>query len=246
MMQARFTKIQEKNSIMSRTKRALLLLMIMAIMLGGCGLFNNPKYSTSAQTKLAKERLREKYGEEFELSAIGGRWGTGSNTTFTVIAYPVNNPELLFQAEISKEGTFMYDRYIDKILCTELKGSITSQISFDASFFVSCTLRDIKMNNTSITVNEAFEEKKVSSLTICMVCTNDTELSAKIEELNDILKTYPKLEGRIWCYVTDDKNIVDEFGKMADENITYVADMKHLLSDIKEQEFTINNGCIEY
>ena len=86
-------------------------------MLGGCSCMSNyNQYSTSFQIQTAKELLNNKYDEDFEVSAIGQRYGTLSNSTYKVTCYPINHPELVFMAEISKDGSYIYDEYIFRVV----------------------------------------------------------------------------------------------------------------------------------
>ena len=229
---------------MQKRKWLFVFVTISVMILGGCGLANNTKYSTKAQVQMAKDLLKEKYGEEFEISAIGARYGTLSNSTYKVVAYPVNNPKLIFAAEISKEGSYFHDEYIKKIVCNELTEDIVSKISFDATFFISCLPNTFEIAKNDITLNELVAQNSKTEFVIWMVYSNDTELTDIITALNDIFASYPNLNGEIRYYVVDDKSTVEEFGKLAGENITFIADMQDLLSGIKEQKLSINNGRI--
>ena len=62
--------------------------------------------STKSEVRIAKKVLKEKYNEDFEIIALGGRGGTLTNDTFTIKCYPVSDPDCIFKAEIQKEGNF--------------------------------------------------------------------------------------------------------------------------------------------
>ena len=79
----------------------------LAICLTGC-------YTSTDLAEFTKEKLKEKYGEEF---VVFNTMADGKSAT----AYPVSNPDLLFRTEYwigSSEGR---DSYIQEIVCAQYK-----------------------------------------------------------------------------------------------------------------------------
>lgn len=67
-----------------------------------------------ARIKLAKRVLREKYNESFDVSEVGKGFGTLMNDTFTVSCRSTKHSDIVFKAEIEKEGMYVLDDYIPK------------------------------------------------------------------------------------------------------------------------------------
>lgn len=59
--------------------------------------------------------LEDKYGIEFEVSSIGGRYGTGGSSTVQTYVYPKNDETLHFKALTTKDGE-LKDDYIPRLI----------------------------------------------------------------------------------------------------------------------------------
>ena len=232
---------------MHKTKTLLFVIIVISIMLGGCSCMSNyNQYSTSFQIQTAKELLNNKYDEDFEVSAIGQRYGTLSNSTYKVTCYPINHPELVFMAEISKDGSYIYDEYISKIVCNELTNDIVQKTNFNAEFFIASRPSVFETSNKNITLDELVKLNDNTDFVIWMVCNNNIETSKMLEELNDVFSSYQNLNGELRFYITNDDNTVKQFGKMAKKCAIFDSNMTMILADIEEQKIEIKNSRIDY
>ena len=207
---------------------------------------NYNQYSTSFQIQTAKELLNNKYDEDFEVSAIGQRYGTLSNSTYKVTCYPINHPELVFMAEISKDGSYIYDEYISRIVCNKLNNDIIQKINFNAKFFIASRPSVFETSNKNITLDELVKLNDNTDFVIWMVCNNNIETSKMLEELNDVFSSYQNLNGELRFYITKDDNVVKQFGKMAKDCAIFDSNMTMILADIEEQKIEIKNSRIDY
>lgn len=71
-------------------------------------------YTSTDLAELTKEKLKEKYGEEFEIVHVSG---DGHETT----VYPLSNPDLLFTARYWIKDGSGRDSYIQEIVCSQYK-----------------------------------------------------------------------------------------------------------------------------
>ena len=93
---------------MRKLKRIILLILIgsMSMTSIGCKLF-------MSKEKQAKQFLEEKYNEEFEIKQVRG--SNLFDDYYTVIAYPVERPEVVFKAVINLDGSGGSDYYGSKL-----------------------------------------------------------------------------------------------------------------------------------
>ncbi|MGY3715148.1 hypothetical protein ACWE42_06455 [Sutcliffiella cohnii] len=105
-------------------KKVGIFIMLMSIFnLLGCS------YVDKQQAAKFESLLEEKYNKEFTVTHIGGRYGTANNDTVTSYVHPIDNEDLVFMAQMTKEGELVSDSYIpmsiskkiNRILKEELK-----------------------------------------------------------------------------------------------------------------------------
>lgn len=113
-------------------------------------------YDSKDLAGFAKEQLYEKYGEEFEVKTI-----MDSHRT---IAYPVNNPDLLFEVYSLIETRGGKDDYIQSIIGDQYK-QIVEEIfaDIDLDFYIdvdvpSIPFKEKELTNTDITIEEYNDE----------------------------------------------------------------------------------------
>ena len=92
-----------------RKLKKIMLLVLMGVMSMnniGCKPF-------MSKEKQAKQFLEEKYNEEFEIKQVRG--SNLFDDYYTVIAYPVERPEVVFKAVINLDGSGGSDYYGSKL-----------------------------------------------------------------------------------------------------------------------------------
>jgi hypothetical protein len=72
--------------------------------------------------------LKEKYGQEFTVRSIGGRYGTANNDTVTTYVHPTNHESLLFKAIMTKDGKLVADSYIPRIISDSLNQVLQQEL----------------------------------------------------------------------------------------------------------------------
>jgi len=75
--------------------------------------------------KIIESHLKEKYGEEFVVDAIGGGSGTIPKNTLKAEAYAKDKPHKLFKVEISKDLETVWDSYMNVVMAEKLDGIVT-------------------------------------------------------------------------------------------------------------------------
>lgn len=94
-------------------KKAGVLMMAFSILsLLGCNKVNE------AAAKKVEAKLEEKYGEKFEVQALGNRFGTKENDTVTTVV-KAEKSNVLFEAVMNKDGKLERENYLVRKLGTE-------------------------------------------------------------------------------------------------------------------------------
>lgn len=149
--------------------------ILSAVLLAACGTNNK-----TAEQEILKS-LNQKYGEEFVVVAIGGGYGTITNNTLKVECYPKNNPNKVFEAEITKDMKTVWDGYMNEIMGDKLNKEFKDLAT---PIFGEVTIKSHLM------MPMAFPEVK------------DKDMSLK-----DYYKTYPSMGTVIRVFVKSDKDI---------------------------------------
>ncbi|WP_423799835.1 hypothetical protein [Neobacillus sp. SAB-20_R2A] len=73
--------------------------------------------------------LQKKYHQEFEVTHIGGRYGTATNDTVTTYVHPKDQKDLVFKAVTTKDGELVSDGYIPSLISKSFNQIITRELS---------------------------------------------------------------------------------------------------------------------
>lgn len=81
------------------------------------------------QAEEMESLLQKKYDEEFVVTHIGGRWGTGTNDTVTTYVHPKKKKDVVFKAVMSKDGELIADGYIPGLISQAFNQIVESELS---------------------------------------------------------------------------------------------------------------------
>jgi hypothetical protein len=122
-------------------KMSCFILLVLIFSLLGCS------YLDKNQAAEVEHLLVEKYGQEFKVKHIGGRYGTASNNTVTTYVHPTDNKSLMFKAVMSKDGKLVADSYIPRIISDSLNQVLKQELQ--AAGIESETLTVVMKANSS-------------------------------------------------------------------------------------------------
>ncbi|RHW42737.1 hypothetical protein D1B31_03895 [Neobacillus notoginsengisoli] len=83
--------------------------------------------SSQATAKQVEEKLEEKYGEKFEVLALGNRWGTKDNDTVTTNVKAIKN-NVIFETVMYKNGELKYDTYLVRKIGTDVGNVVQEKL----------------------------------------------------------------------------------------------------------------------
>lgn len=128
---------------MKKTKAFLSLVLVIIIAIGGSGCMNNKfdlfKSESEIQAEKAEELLYKKYGKEFVVDSLGGRWGTATDMFYTCACHPADDENFIFKATIAKDFSTLNDDYGSIIVAKKLSEGLEKELSdvgITASVFV--------------------------------------------------------------------------------------------------------------
>lgn len=105
-----------------------------------------------------KDKLLEKYGEPFEVSHLGERFGTYSNNTVKAYCYPLSNEKLRFTAILNNDRVHFKDDYSLRLICYEIEEFIKNE------FLINSVNAYARIATFGI---EEYNEKNISKEIIC-------------------------------------------------------------------------------
>ena len=96
----------------------------------GCGVVLN-------QGKCAQKLLKKAYGEEFEIKEADSGWALWGY--YTVLAYPKEDPDMVFTVHVNSDGKHESDNYISKKLCGEMADIMARNLDdLEGIYTVNC------------------------------------------------------------------------------------------------------------
>ena len=83
------------------------------------------------QAKQVEQALEARYGEEFKVTRIGNRLGSGEPDTAEAYCHPVANPDIVFRARIDIDGNLLSEDYIGAVLRNQMKEYLMQSFEAD-------------------------------------------------------------------------------------------------------------------
>ena len=83
------------------------------------------------QARQVEQALEARYGEEFKVTRIGNRLGSGEPDTAEAYCHPVANPDIVFRARIDIDGNLLSEGYIGATLRNQMKEYLMQSFEAD-------------------------------------------------------------------------------------------------------------------
>jgi hypothetical protein len=234
---------------MRKVKTTAMSLLVIIALLGMSGCMNFMFGPSRAD--IAKKVLKEKYNEDFSIFASGEGFGTLTGNTFKVVAAPVGNEDLMFEAKVQKEGKWMIDEYAEALLEDEIK-QITSdkvrELTDDFFLKVYVGFADTDYTDKSKVSLEDFS-KRYTNVPIVLTLLLDKTAMANIDAekefqvLQELFAEKLPIRASLEIYYTDTETIQksQEYFK---KNAETYDDFDQMLAGFKENGFGVNEGQI--
>ena len=112
------------KTMIKRMSVIAIAFMVAANMVGCIGL-------DQIQAKQVEQALEARYGEEFKVTRIGNRLGSGEPDTAEAYCHPVANPDIVFRARIDIDGNLLSEDYIGATLRNQMKEYLMQSFEAD-------------------------------------------------------------------------------------------------------------------
>ena len=83
------------------------------------------------QARQVEQALEARYGEEFKVTRIGNRLGSGEPDTAEAYCHPVANPDIVFRARIDIDGNLLNDPYPSAVLKYQMEEYLMQSFEAD-------------------------------------------------------------------------------------------------------------------
>lgn len=243
-------KRKELKKCISKTFKLGAIFILLTSMLGlvGCSRKENKK---PKEAKTAEKMLKEKYNEEFVTYSVGGRWGTLTNSTFTAICSPKDNPDLKFKAEIDKDGAYMLDEYVSRKVSAKVEESLEKSLKSTAGSFaikVGATNKSIDSKNSNMSIEEYLKTKGDPGFAIYIVLDKDSleGVSSNLlyNSLNSMIDSIPKFKGSMRIYFAT-KDVLNSTREYLKENANIDSNFQEILKNSKNIYSQVNDGILQ-
>ena len=112
------------KTMIKRMSVIVMAFMVAANMVGCIGL-------DQIQARQVEQALEARYGEEFKVTRIGNRLGSGEPDTVEAYCHPVANPDIVFRARIDIDGNLLSEGYIGATLRNQMKEYLMQSFEAD-------------------------------------------------------------------------------------------------------------------
>lgn len=205
--------------------KGLILFGIGALIIGLVAFY----YHYNSIEEYTKRRLRAEYGEEFEIKTV-------YKDGFTTIAYPVNDPDLLFEAYYVRKNDAGFNHYLQAIVERQFKELIEEKLKdFEYKYYLDVTVywRNLQYNKTDITIEKYDELTKGTpqySPGYWLFLSCDA-LNMTDEQLYELMKSILYLhDASLGVFFLTDY----DFDAILDDNYTLCSDALQYLDEVKK------------
>lgn len=216
--------------------KLLAIIMMGVVTMNSVGCVNTKSYED-----IAKEKLYERYQEEFEIEEVQSHHYFDGY--YTVIAYPKSNPDILFSASINDDDSKESDNYVCKLLCQRLSDQVAKNINgLNGIYYIYSIPRIdvVNIGNKEITISEFMQEHPSSAFRTYIFYYSDNldtqRFASNIQQAFDGLEN---VNGKINLYIVPNENILSEIQQ-------YIETHDQLYDEFKEISEKYYKGTINY
>ncbi len=190
---------------MNLWKRKYLLTGVMAVAaaltLEGC-------VSPAQKKEKAARALQEKYQERFEITAF--RDSGIFNDYYTVKAYSVEHPDLLFEASVNNEGDGISDAYVTKRVCERLSEQVSrnlGELQNDYYVFTQAMLEGTVLTDPEVSMQDYLADgPNKFTIYLCMD-ENGADVKNITTAMLNMMKDISGIRGSVAIYLADSETL---------------------------------------
>ena len=200
----------------------------------GCG-------KVSSYEEIAKEKLYERYQDDFEIENVQSHHFLSGY--YTVIAYPQSDPTLLFRASINDDGSEESDNYVCTLVCQRLSEQVEKNLNALNGFYYVYSkprIDTVNIQNKEMSVREYVQEfPSCAFRTYLFYCPETFDAEAFAFNIQQAFNGLEFIEGKIDMYFVPDE---DSLGKIQN----YLETHDQMYDEFKDIADSYYKGSIEF
>ena len=178
--------------------------MIMNV--AGCG-------AMKTDEAVVKELLENKYHKEFEVDSVQSH--DFFRGYYTAIAYPADDPELLFTVQTDYSGESESDEYVSKLISAQIADKIAHNLDALPGFYyihAAQFVSDTSLDDPDITAEAYLASAEEPDFNVYLCYCPDTEdlkVDANVfyDAVSHMYAGLEQMNGMIYLYVCDEKTL---------------------------------------
>lgn len=184
-----------------------------ALTLEGC-------VSPAQKKEKAARALQEKYQERFEITAF--RDSGIFNDYYTVKAYSVEHPDLLFEASVNNEGDGISDAYVTKRVCERLSEQVSrnlGELQNDYYVFTQAMLEGTVLTDPEVSLEDYLADgSNKFTIYLCMD-ENGADVKNITTAMLNMMKDISRIRGSVAIYLADSETLawIQEYVTLHDD-----------------------------
>lgn len=156
-------------------------------------------------SEVVKNKLKEKYQEEFIVKKIGNRYGTSTDDNVKTYCCPKNNKELIFTATLNKEQTILEDGYPIRGVAFQLEEYIKNKFKDkEIDVIVKCDIIGKNKLNEFLSLQQFIEQFKGVSFLTYIISKNVIEEDILRDVYNEIEEKYKDIYLKTIIYMLNE------------------------------------------
>ncbi len=215
------------------------ILMTVSIDLTGC-IDNRQEYEEQAC-----QLLEEKYRESFEIVEYYGR--DRIEDTYALLAVSQSYPDLLFDATVACDGSYIIDQYVTARVCNQIEEQMTENLSIMPGYTLikaRAVSKTIDSTDADMTIEEFMAIKTKNKFTITLHYCPEDEMVDVRSELEKAFRGLECLSGYLDIYIVDEA-LLRQVQTYLGENARMDYGYEKLLESVEKTRLSFNRGRIE-
>ncbi|XCP83588.1 hypothetical protein ABXS75_10885 [Roseburia hominis] len=181
--------------------------------------------------------LEEKYNQKFGIAEYYGY--DRSAGSVGVLAYSREQPDILFEAEAARDGSYLNDEYVAACVFRKIERKMEENIkNMPGDFVLKARTGSKAMDSADFNMSiEAFQELKEGSryAVYLFYAPKEQESAETYEALKDIARGLPELSGNVQLYIVEEKLLKKVQGYWK-EHTNFDYELEELLGDVENVE----------
>lgn len=196
--------------------------------------------------ELSVRLLQEKYDEEFEIAKYLGR--QSMNEYFQVVAFSKDYPELLFEAKVACDGSYVMDEYVASRVCHLAGERIEHNVGALPGYMqikVEAVSKSIDSDKADMSVQEFMSVKTKNRFAVYLIyCPSGKDSEKTYQAIVSAFSGLECMSGNIQFYLTDEKIL-----KQAQEYLSETTNIDYEFTEALEQtepiEIPFEKGVVQ-